>query len=252
MNIVGNYCNVCIFLCLVTFQGLTIYHETLHQLLSLYSDREPDILLPHTSSSTPSLPPDQKDLKGEEDDPATEEPDHQEPGKEGDEELTVKEVLFSKFNTKDRVLMNTLTEACDSCYIADNLMVQNVMGIAVAPTTEQVRGRQLFQVGPPGNHVVDDIHTHWLSYLYKFGALAYAPYSQFQPAKGWDVVYTWESLKKYKSKFADSFGKKATKPSLIVVVALTTSEVGDDYFLNKLHKSACIKRKSIYFGPKVW
>ena len=42
------------FLCLaifcenfVTFQGWTIYYETLHQLLSLYSDREPDVLLPH-------------------------------------------------------------------------------------------------------------------------------------------------------------------------------------------------------------
>ena len=81
---------------------------------------------PSTSSGKPSLPPDQKDSRGEEDDPATEEPDHQEPGKEGDEELTVKEVLFSKFNTKDRALMKTLTEACYLCYIADNLTVQNV------------------------------------------------------------------------------------------------------------------------------
>ena len=127
-----------------------------------------------TSSGKPSLPPDQKDLKGEEDGPATEEPDHQEPGKEGDKELTVKEVLFSKFNTKDRALMKALMEACDLCYIADNLTVQNVwgaiMGIDVAPTPEQVCCWQLFQVGPPGNHVVDDIHTHWLSYLYDFGA----------------------------------------------------------------------------------
>ena len=28
------------------FYGLTIYPETLHQLLSLYSDREADVLLP--------------------------------------------------------------------------------------------------------------------------------------------------------------------------------------------------------------
>ena len=28
------------------FYGLTIYYETLHQLLSLNSDREPDVLLP--------------------------------------------------------------------------------------------------------------------------------------------------------------------------------------------------------------
>ena len=125
------------------------------------------------------------------------------------------------------------------------------MGIDVAPTPEQVCGQQLFQVGPPGNRVVDDIHTQWLSYLYDFGALADAPYSQFRPTKGWDAVYTWESLKKYESKFTDSFGKKVTKPSLIVVVTSTTSEVGDDYFLNKLHKSTCIKWKSVYFGPKV-
>ena len=78
-----------------------------------------------------------------------------------------------------------------------------------------------------------------------------APYSQFRPAEGWDVVYTCESLKKHESKFTDSFGKKVTKPSLIVVVAPTTSEVGDNYFLNKLHKSACIKQKSVYFGAKV-
>ena len=125
------------------------------------------------------------------------------------------------------------------------------MGIDVAPNAEQVRAQQLFQIGPPGNHVIDDIHSHWLSYLYKFGTLADAPYSEFQPAEGWNAVYTWNSLKKYESKFADSFGKKATKPSLIVVISPTTSEVGGDYFLNKHHKSTCIKWESIYFGPKV-
>ena len=124
------------------------------------------------------------------------------------------------------------------------------MGIDVAPNAEQVCAWQLFQIGPPGNRVIDDIHSHWLSYLYKFGALADAPYSEFQPIEGWDAVYTYDSLKKYESKFADSFGKKVTKPSLIVVVSPTTSEV-DDYFLNKLHKPICIKRKSVYFGPKV-
>ena len=94
-------------------------------------------------------------------------------------------------------------------------------------------------------------HSHWLSYLHKFGALADTPYSEFQPAEGWDTVYTWDSLKKYESKVADSFGKKMTKPSLIVVISPTTSEVGDNYFLNKLHESACIKQKSVYFDPKV-
>ena len=108
---------------------------------SVFKGDEPES---STSSDKPSLPPDQKDSKGEEDDPASEKPDHQEPGKEGDEELTVKEVSFSKFNTKDRALMKALMEAHDLCYIADNLTVQNVrgaiMGIDVAPTPEQVPG----------------------------------------------------------------------------------------------------------------
>ena len=109
----------------------------------------------------------------------------------------------------------------------------------------------MIQLSPPGNCVINDIHSHWLTYLYEFGTLVDAPYSEFQHAEGWDAVYTWDSLKKYQSKFADSSGKKVTNPSLIVVVSPTTSEVGDDYFLNKLHKSACIKQKSVYFGPKV-
>ena len=141
--------------------------------------------------------------------------------------------------------MKALMEARDNCYIMDNLTVQNVrgaiMGIDAAPTVEQVSGRLLFKVGPPGNQVVDDIHTHWLSYLYNFGALTEAPYSHFQPAEGWDAVYTWESLENHEPRFASSFDKKATKPLLIVIVAPTTSEIGDDYFLSKLHKFACIK-----------
>ena len=58
-------------------------------------------------------------------------------------------------------------------------------------------------------------------------------------------------MEKHELAFTNSFGKKASKPSLIVVVAPTTTEIGDDYFLRKLHKAACIKWKSIYFGPKV-
>ena len=37
----------------------------------------------------------------------------------------------------------------------------------------------------------------------------------------------------------------------MVVVAPTTTEIGDDYFLNKLHEPACIKRRSVYYGAKV-
>ena len=37
----------------------------------------------------------------------------------------------------------------------------------------------------------------------------------------------------------------------MVVVTPTTTEIGDDYSLNKLHESACIKRRSVYYGAKV-
>ena len=60
-----------------------------------------------------------------------------------------------------------------------------------------------------------------------------------------------ESLEEHEPALANTYGKKAAKPSLMVVVAPTTTEIGDDYFLNKLHKAACIKRKSVYYGAKV-
>ena len=69
--------------------------------------------------------------------------------------------------------------------------------------------------------------------------------------EGWDTVCTWDSLEKHEPALAHTYGKKATKPSLLVMVAPTTKEIGDDYFLNKLHKPACIKRRSVYYGAKV-
>ena len=81
--------------------------------------------------------------------------------------------------------------------------------------------------------------------------LADAPYSKFQTTEGWDTVYTWDSLEKHEPVLTHTYGKKATKPSLMVVVAPTTTEKGDDYFLNKLHEPACIKRRSVYYGAKV-
>ena len=69
--------------------------------------------------------------------------------------------------------------------------------------------------------------------------------------EGWDTVYTWDSLEKHKPALTHTYGKKATKLSLMVVVAPTTTEIGDNYFLNKLHEPACIKRKSVYYGAKV-
>ena len=98
---------------------------------------------------------------------------------------------------------------------------------------------------------MDDIHSHWKSYLHEYGVLANAPYSTFHPREGWDTVYTWESLEEHEPMLANTYGKKAAKPSLMVVVASTTRKIGDDYFLNKFHKPACIKRKSVYYGAKV-
>ena len=98
---------------------------------------------------------------------------------------------------------------------------------------------------------MDDIHSHWESYFQKYGVLADAPYSKFQATEGWDTVYTWDSLEKYEPALTHTYGKKVTKPSLMVVVTPTTTEIGDDYFLNKLHEPAFIKRKSVYYGAKV-
>ena len=125
------------------------------------------------------------------------------------------------------------------------------MGLSNIPTAVEIHKRELFKLGSLGNRVVDDIHSHWESYLHEYGALANAPYSQFHPKEGWDGVYMWESLEKHEPTLANSYGKKVAKPSLMVVVTPTTTEIGDDYFLNKLHKAACIKRKSVYFGHKV-
>ena len=150
--------------------------------------------------------------------------------------------------------MKVLSEARDLCYEADKLSAQKVRGAIIGldriPTAAQIHKRDLFKLGSPGNHV-DDIHSHWKSYLHEYGVLANAPYSQFHPREGWDAVYTWESLEEHEPMLANTYGKKAAKPTLMVVVAPTTTEIGDDYFLNKLHKPACIKRKSVYYGAKV-
>ena len=125
------------------------------------------------------------------------------------------------------------------------------MGLDRIPTVTQIHKWELFKLGSLGNRVVDDIHSHWESYLHKYGALADAPLfpvpsqrmgcSLYVGIFGETRAYTHQHL----------YSKKAAKPSLMVVVAPTTTEIGDNYFLNKLHKAACIKRKSVYFGPKV-
>ena len=100
---------------------------------------------------------------------------------------------------------------------------------------------------------MDDILSHWESYLHNFGVLANAPYSQFCPHKGWDVVYTWESLKKQEPTFTSSFVKKANKPSLVVVVAPTTTEIGDDFFPQQVPQDCLHQAEvSIFRSQGVW
>ena len=151
--------------------------------------------------------------------------------------------------------MKAVSEAHDQCYAADKLCAQEVrgaiMGLSTVPSEAQIHKQDFFKLGPPGNRVVNDIHSHWESYLHDYGVLADVPYSQFHAKEGWDTVYTWDSLEEHEPVLANTYSKKVTKPSLMVVVAPTTMEIGDDYFLNKLHEPACIKRKSVYYGTKV-
>ena len=204
-----------------------------------------------TSKELASPSNSQPSSQGEGNEPVPKEAHLQDPGNE--DELTIKEV--TKLNTKNKVQMKALLEAQDQCYAAEKLSTQKVqgaiMGLDRIPTAYQIHKQDLFKLGPPGNHIVDDIHSHWKSYFHKYGILADAPYSQFHPRKGWDTVYTWESLEEHEPTLANTYGKKVIKPPLMVVVTPTPTEIGDDNFLNKLHEPACIKRKSVYYCAKV-
>ena len=161
----------------------------------------------------------------------------------------------AKLNTKNKVQMKALSEAHDKCYAVDKLSAQKVqgaiMGLGTVPSEAQIHKRDFFKLGPPGNRVVNDILSHWESYFHKWGVMANVPYSQFYAKEGWDTVYTWSSLEEHEPALTNFYSKKAIKPSLMVVVAPTTMEIGDNYFLNKLHEPACIRRKSVYYGTKV-
>ena len=112
----------------------------------------------------------------------------------------MKEVSMSKFDSKDHVLIATLTEAHNKCYLEDHLTIQKVwdsiMGLDTMPSTDQVCEWKLFKVGHPGKPVMDDIHENWTSQLTQFGALTSAPFPKFKPLEGWDVVLTLELLEK--------------------------------------------------------
>ena len=123
--------------------------------------------------------------QGEGDDPVPKEVDLQDPGNE--DESVMKEV--AKLNTKNRVQMKALLEAHDQCYTADKFCTQEVsgaiLGLNQIPSVVQIHKRDVFKLGPQGNCVVDDIHSHWESYFQKYGVLADMPYSKFQATEGW-------------------------------------------------------------------
>ena len=78
-----------------------------------------------TASKRSAPPSDSRpSSQGEGDDPVPKEADLQDPGNE--DESVVKEI--AKLNTKNRVQMKTLLEACDQCYTADKLCAQEVRG----------------------------------------------------------------------------------------------------------------------------
>ena len=117
------------------------------------------------TASKRSAPPSnsQPSSQGEGNKPVPKEADLQDPGNE--DELAVKEV--AKLNTKNKVQMKALSEAHDQCYAADKLCAQKVrgaiLGLNLIPSVAQIHKRDLFKLGPPGNCVVDDIHSHWES-----------------------------------------------------------------------------------------
>ena len=121
----------------------------------------------------------QPSSQGKGNEPVPEEADFQDPGNE--DKSVMKEV--AKLNTKNRVQMKALSEAHDQCYVADKLCTQEVrgaiLGLNQIPSLVQIHKRDLFKLGPQGNRVVDDIHSHWESYFQKYRVLADAPYSKF-------------------------------------------------------------------------
>ena len=138
------------------------------------------------TASKRSAPPSnsQPSSQGEGDDPVPEEADLQDPGNE--DESVMKEV--AKLNTKNKVQMKALSEAHDQCYAADKLSAQKVrgaiMGLSTVPSEAQIHKQDFFKLGPPGNHIVNDIHSHWESYFHKWGVMANVPYSQFPVKEG--------------------------------------------------------------------
>ena len=91
------------------------------------------------SKSKADLLPEQKDPEGEDGDPVLEDPSHKEPNEDTEEDVKVKKVSLSKFDSKDHVIIAALTEACNKCYLEDHLTIQKVWGsimvLKTMPTT---------------------------------------------------------------------------------------------------------------------
>ena len=114
----------------------------------------------------------QPSSQGEGNEPVPKEADLQDPGNK--DESAVK--VVTKLNTKNKVQMKALSEARDQCYAADKLSAQKIQGPSWAsiriPSAAQIHKWDLFKLGPPGNCVVNDIHSHWKSYFHEYGVLA--------------------------------------------------------------------------------
>ena len=111
-----------------------------------------------TSKESASSSDGQPSSQSEGNEPVPEEADLQGPGNE--DESAVREV--TKLNTKNKVQMKALSEARDICYAAEKFSTQKVqgaiMGLDRIPNESQIHKQDLFKLGPPGNHIVDDIH----------------------------------------------------------------------------------------------
>ena len=92
----------------------------------------------------------QPSSQGKGNEPVPKEADLQDPGNK--DKSVVKEV--AKLNTKNRVQMKALSEACDQCYVADKLCAQEVhgaiLGLDWIPSVVQIHKRDLFKLRPLG------------------------------------------------------------------------------------------------------
>ena len=74
------------------------------------------------------------------------------------------------------------------------------------------------------------------------------PLDEFEARPGWPQVYTWANFKKFAKDIADRlWSKRATKPTLVVIVPADSPKLTSSYFLTLLHKWESITRKLVYY-----